>query len=170
MDECVVPRSVEEGGPWGLTTLLLRRVSAGSAGRARELLAAEAASSGLGPGIDPGTEEHCLYALVDMASDDPEEPLAAAMVMAPDARGQAEVRALAVAAAYRGRGLDGRILAAVVDLLRTAGVRRVLASPARHAGTERLYRQADFRPTTAGERRRDGTANQALDSWYELEL
>ena len=161
-----MPRKVVEEVASALTTLLLRRMSADSAGRTMNLLAAEGASSGL----NTGTDEHRLYALVDMASDDPDEPLAAAIVIAPDARGRAEVRGLAVAAGYSGQGLDGRILGAVVDLLRTAGARRVLAWPGGRAGAERVYCEADFRPTTAGAGRGDGTASEAVHSWYELEL
>lgn len=166
MDECVVPRRAEEGGASGLTTLLLRRMPAGSGGRALDLLAAGGASLG----VDRGPLEHCVYALVDMASDDPEEPLAAAMVVGPDAGGGAELRALAVSAAYSGSRLGGRILTAVVDQLRTTGARRVLAAPGHHVDAERIYRQAGFRPVATGARTGDERPPQALDSWYELEL
>jgi GNAT superfamily N-acetyltransferase len=165
MEERVVPPRTAEERPSGLTTLL-RRVAADSAGRALELLRA----GGVPLGLDPGTAHHCVYALVDMTGDDPDEPLAAAMVIGPDAGGRAELRALAVAAAYRESGLGGRILAAVVDLLRTTGARHVLASAGGHAYAEGLYRQAGFRPVVRGAGREDGTPPHALDSAYELEL
>lgn len=158
MDERVVPRRAEDGGALGLTTLLLRRMPAGSAGRALDLLAAGGAS----PGVDPGAADQCVYALVDMASDDPDEPLAAVVVVGPDAGGGAELRALAVSPAYIGSRLGGRIVTAVVDQLRTTGARRVLAAPGHHVDVERIYRQVGFRPVATGP--------HALDSWYELEL
>lgn len=142
----------------GLTTLLLRRLGADFAGHALDLLAGGPGS--LGP--DPGTEEGSVYALVDMAGDNPDEPLAAAMVIGPDTEGEAELRALGVAVGYRESGLCDRILAAVVDLLRTNGARRVLASPGTSVDAERLYRRAGFRPVVG--------AADALESRYELEL
>ncbi|MGI8807695.1 MAG: GNAT family N-acetyltransferase [Acidimicrobiales bacterium] len=158
MDERAVPRSADERGSSELTTLLLRLLSANCAGRALDLLAA----GGGPPGTDPGPEDRPVYALVDMASDDPDEPLAAAMVLGPEEGGRAEVRALAVSDGYEGLGLDGRILAAVIDLLRTTGARRVLAFPSHDVDDAHLYREAGFRPVAA--------APHALDSCYELEL
>lgn len=157
MDERVAPRNAEEGEASGLTTLLLRRLAGDFAGRALDLLGGHGTL-----GRDAGTTEGSVYALVDMAGNNPDEPLAAAMVIGPDASGEAEVRAIGVAVGYRGRGLGGRILAAVVDLLRTNGARRVSASPGPSVDAERLYRTAGFRPVVG--------AADPLESRYELEL
>lgn len=166
MDECVVPRGADGEGAPGLTTLLLRRLPAASAGRALDLMAAGGASLG----VEPGAVDPCVYALVDMASDDPDEPLAAAMVVGPDATGGAELRALAVSAAYSGSRLGVRILTAVVDLLRTTETRRVLAAPGHDARAAHIYRQAGFRRIPARPAPGSGRPPQDLNSWYELEL
>lgn len=149
-------------------TLLLRSVPGEAAGPALDLLASSGASR---EWLAEMVTDGCVLALVD-AADDIEVPLAAALVQRPDASGVAEVCALAVDPAYRRRGLDQRVLAESVDVLRALGASVVRARLPGWDVAAELFEAAGFHEVQA-----DPATGQcdvgggAIDcAWFELDL
>lgn len=84
-----------------------------------------------------------IYALVDVAAPDV-DPVGVARVVGPTPDGAAEVTGLFVAPSHRRRGLGGRILSEVVDMLRGQGVVRVIARVDDNVAARRLCERAGF--------------------------
>ncbi len=138
--------------PPNTPSLLLRRLSGAAATPAEALLSPLVRSRGDSAETQG---QGAIYALVDVGSPS-EEPIAAAFVTA-GADGVGHV-AISVSPAYRGRGIGGRILDDVLDVLRSEGVARVDTDVGGDPAATRLYSGAGFRPV------------EGLAGWLALDL
>lgn len=124
------------------TTLLLRRVVGPAAAPALAMLGGDRSR----PDLAATSADATIYAMVDVTAPGV-DPVAAARVVGPSPDGTAELAALCVAPPYRGRGLGGRILGEVVDVLRGQGAVRVNAVVGENGVARRLLARAGFKVT-----------------------
>ncbi|GIH74975.1 hypothetical protein Plo01_14040 [Planobispora longispora] len=122
-----------------------------------------------------------MYVLADLGGPAEAPPLAAALVQTGRTAPLARLRALAVAAPYRARGLGRRLLGDLLTELRADGIRRVhyLATPG-DDGMRALLRAAEFTPVAvAAEETRDtswtyqydmGSFDSPAIIWFGREL
>jgi ribosomal protein S18 acetylase RimI-like enzyme len=135
-----IPREHDLASASMAPTLLLRRMTGPAAAPSLAMLAACAGVPGQ---ASTAAAAGTVYALVDVGSPDG-DPIGAAFVTAPTPDGSVQLAGLCVAPAYRRRGIGGRILGEVVDVLRGQGVVRVVTVAGGNGAARRLCERAGF--------------------------